>query len=298
MASAASSPTVDAGHEIRWRATITPVTNSGLGVFSQIGENFEIYGNPLCLIYGDNFVSNSTFPSGSHAFYQMFKDCTTLTSAANLKFVVEVGRASCYREMFKGCTSLVSPPSTVTLLTTNERVCQSMFEGCSALTTAPIIPIVSSTGTGTCCYMFKDCTSLTAAPELSATTISAQCYRYMFQGCSSLTNIMSILPAQTMTSANYCYQGMFQDCKSITKTPILPALTLVGQSYQQMFSGCNSLNHVTILATDISATNCLTNWLSNVASTGTFVKNSSMTSFPSGASGIPVNWTVTNYVTS
>ena len=49
-----------------------------------------------------------------------------------------------------------------------------------------------------------------------------------------------------------------------------------------------------MLATDISATNCLDNWVRNVASTGTFVKAASMTSLPSGEDGIPLGWTVIN----
>ena len=47
-----------------------------------------------------------------------------------------------------------------------------------------------------------------------------------------------------------------------------------------------------MLATNISATGCLSNWVNGVASTGTFVKNPSMTSLPTGTSGIPSGWTV------
>jgi hypothetical protein len=50
-----------------------------------------------------------------------------------------------------------------------------------------------------------------------------------------------------------------------------------------------------MLATDISATQCLSSWVYGVASSGTFVKNSAMTSLSSGASGIPKGWTVENY---
>ena len=50
-----------------------------------------------------------------------------------------------------------------------------------------------------------------------------------------------------------------------------------------------------MLATDISALGCLTNWVEKVASTGTFTKAESMTSLPTGVSGIPAGWTVVNY---
>lgn len=47
-----------------------------------------------------------------------------------------------------------------------------------------------------------------------------------------------------------------------------------------------------MLATNISANNCLAQWVSNVAPTGTFVKHTNMTSLPTGISGIPSGWTV------
>ena len=49
-----------------------------------------------------------------------------------------------------------------------------------------------------------------------------------------------------------------------------------------------------MLATNISASSCLSNWVSGVASTGTFVKNPNMTSLSTGASGIPSGWAVKN----
>ena len=49
-----------------------------------------------------------------------------------------------------------------------------------------------------------------------------------------------------------------------------------------------------MLATDISASSCLSNWVNGVASTGTFVKNPAMTSLTTGQSGIPSGWTVIN----
>ena len=51
-----------------------------------------------------------------------------------------------------------------------------------------------------------------------------------------------------------------------------------------------------MLATDISASNCLDEWVSGVAATGTFKKSASMTSLPIGGygNGIPDGWTVEN----
>ena len=62
-----------------------------------------------------------------------------------------------------------------------------------------------------------------------------------------------------------------------------------------MFYNCNKLNEITMLATDISASYALTEWVYRVASTGTFIKAASMESLSRGANGIPNGWTVKNY---
>lgn len=60
-----------------------------------------------------------------------------------------------------------------------------------------------------------------------------------------------------------------------------------------MFYGCTNLNNVTCLATNISAQYCTSNWLYNVAPTGTFVKAASADwSGKTGNDGIPASWTV------
>lgn len=59
-----------------------------------------------------------------------------------------------------------------------------------------------------------------------------------------------------------------------------------------MFSNCTSLNNITMLATNISATYCLNNWVLGVPATGgTFTMNASATYDPSTI-GIPTGWTV------
>lgn len=62
-----------------------------------------------------------------------------------------------------------------------------------------------------------------------------------------------------------------------------------------MFYMCTSLNRIKCLATNVSsAGNAISSWLYNVASTGTFIKASSETGWPTGTSGIPSGWTVNN----
>lgn len=143
--------------------------------------------------------------------------------------------------------------------------------------------------------LFHSNTTLTDASYLvlPATTLVNYSYGRMFEGCTSLTTA-PVLPATTL--AERCYNKMFLGCTSLTKAPILPAETLAKGCYNSMFLGCTNLNSVTCLATNISASSCTTDWLSGVAATGTFTKAASMTSWSSGASGIPSGWTVADYV--
>ena len=85
---------------------------------------------------------------------------------------------------------------------------------------------------------------------------------------------------------------MFWACTGLTTAPELPATTLVTGCYWKMFESCLHLNYVKCLATNISANNCTTDWVKNVASTGTFVKDPNMTRWTTSTNGIPYNWTV------
>ena len=141
------------------------------------------------------------------------------------------------------------------------------------------------------CYnsMFSKCISLVTAPKLPATTLSNGCYANMFNGCTSLVTAPK-LPATTLAIS--CYSNMFSKCTSLVTAPELPATTLAVSCYNLMFNGCSSLNHIKCLATIISANYCTSMWVNSVSSTGTFVKNASMSSWTTGYNGIPSGWTV------
>ena len=102
-------------------------------------------------------------------------------------------------------------------------------------------------------YMFQGCTALTQAPALPATMLADRCYQGMFQGCTSLTKAPA-LPATIL--ANDCYGHMFQGCTSLTKAPSLPATTLPIRCYSQMFQGCTSLTKAPSLPATTLADNC------------------------------------------
>jgi hypothetical protein len=110
------------------------------------------------------------------------------------------------------------------------------------------------------------------------------------------TNLQSaenlVLPSTALKY--YCYQNMFSGCTNMTTAPELPAATLVKSCYKGMFSLCSKLNNIRCYATNKSATGCTSNWVSGVASSGTFTKAAgiSPTTWGRGNSGIPNNWTV------
>ena len=114
------------------------------------------------------------------------------------------------------------------------------------------------------------------------------CFDSMFENCSRLIKAPQ-LPARTL--AESCYEDMFKGCTSLTESPRLEADILKYRCYFQMFQGCRNLNYIEMTATDISATYALNNWVSNVASTGTFVKDPSTEIPINNNSGIPVGWT-------
>lgn len=165
-----------------------------------------------------------------------------------------------------------------------------MFMNCQQLKKAPILPSMRLRNYAYI-NMFSG-TSIEETPYLPAENMSNSCYCYMFNRCTYLIKINEI---KAKALANACFQGMFQYCTNIEESPILKIETLVERSYYYMFQGCSKLKKITMLATDISAPDCLFNWVYDVGRTGTFIKNPAMTTLPTGGSGIPSGWTVEDY---
>ena len=142
------------------------------------------------------------------------------------------------------------------------------------------------------CSLFKKAKCISAENLiLPATELTQYCYRAMFSWCTYLTTSPQ-LPALTLSQG--CYWYMFEQ-SSITTAPDLLAETLVRECYGNMFNGCRSLNFIKCMAiTGFSATNCKQNWVANVASSGTFVKDNGVTTstWTTGANGIPTSWLV------
>lgn len=272
-------------------------TNAGLGngnIFNiQPDKKTYVYGNVMSLIDDgtEGFANDKTIEGKdalgglfkgasllvSHAmkkillpattlkdgcYQDMFNGCTGLTTAPDLPATTLA--TDCYTGMFKGCTGLTSLPEKLLPAKTLANNCYvNMFYGCTGLTSLPADLLPAKT-LALKCYlqMFHSCTGLTTLPAnlLPATTLATECYAYMFTRCSGLTTLpANLLPVTTLCTS--CYWGMFKECTSLTTAPDLPAQTLVGDCYHYLFDGCTKLSSVKCLATSISATNCLTDWL-------------------------------------
>ena len=189
-------------------------------------------------------------------------DIRTLLDYRNFQYVETKYAKFC--KLFEGCTQLTTAPE-LPAMELGDRCYSNMFSDCSSLTTAPALP---ATTLANSCYdnMFYGCTALKKAPELPATTLAQYCYYQMFSSCSALTTAPE-LPAENL--ANSCYSSMFSNCTALTSAPELPATTLVDKCYYYMFFGCTKLKEVTMLATDVNATDCLSAWLKNAGTSAT-----------------------------
>lgn len=314
IASGVPTPSINSGDRILWKGEMTPTLSYpyGIGTFTAT-KNFDAEGSIMSLLYGDDFKGQASLEGKSYALRYLFNGNTNIVSAENLSLPAKTLELRCYERLFEGCTNLTTAPQLPATTLASDcysymfRFCTSlttapelpattlvqgcyngMFQGCTSLTTAPQLP---ATALSNNCYqnMFIGCTNLTTVPELPATTLTQYCYASMFNGCTSLTTAPEL---SATTLSDYCYSNMFYGCTNLASAPELPATTLVSACYSSMFNGCTSLNSITCLATDISARYCTNNWLNGVASSGTFYKNPSISSWTTGASGIPNGWTV------
>lgn len=201
-------------------------------LFSSSAVKFNIYGNIMSLINGDDFVGTSTI-TGTYCFASLLRG-SKVVSAKHLVMPSVLG-TFCFQNTFYGCTSLVD------------------------------------------------------APELRADSMTESCYNGMFYNCTSLVEEPVI---RATTAAKNCCWQMFYGCTSLTKAPVLKPLTLSTTCYHAMFDGCSSLNYIKALFKTTPSSSYTQYWVRGVASSGTFVKNSSATWNVTGNDGIPSGWTV------
>ena len=238
-------------------------------------------GNPKSLIdYTD--IDNVALSNG--CFYSLFKNNTGLTDASELVLDSMTLKTRCYGNMFAYCSSLVSIPE-LPATTLADGCYYYMFYQCSSLVSIPELPAM--TAKKECYYYMFYGTKIVTAPALPATTLEKDCYNSMFYTCSKLVNPPE-LPATTL--AEQCYYSMFMNCTSLVNAPVLPASVLKEKSYYRLFRNCTNLKSVTTYADDISAADCINDWMRSVGDNGTF-HNLGTATYQSGNNGIPTTWT-------
>ena len=221
-----------------------------------------------------------------NCYEKMFYLCISLVTAPELP--ADKLASECYYNMFSSCESLVTAPE-LPATTLADSCYQGMFYECKILAKAPELP--ATTLKNNCYeYMFEECSALSKAPVLSATTLTNSCYQNMFSGCSALV-IPPELPATTL--ADYCYYNMFLVCSSLSQAPELKAATLAPFCYSCMFGNCEKINSVTCLATNISASNCVTSLVYGTATNANgILKIATGTIDMWNKIFIPSNWTI------
>ena len=276
--------TLKEGDTILLRGIGISTSNGTDSISLDCAASFNVSGNIMSLLYGKDFKSHNAFPKNStYNFYELFKGAY-IVSAENLILPARTLTNSCYAGMFTDSRLETTPKLPAKNLAVS--CYASMFASCANLTSAPELPATTLANN---CYerMFMECEILETAPELPATELAQYCYTEMFKDCIALTECPA-LPATEL--APRCYQKMFSGCIDVTRSPKLPALTLKIRCYDNMFYGCSKLNSVAMLATDITANNCVLDWLYGVNATGIFVKNVDATWSNTGV--VPSNWSV------
>ena len=253
-------------------------------------------------------------------YQDMFNGCTGLTTIPAGLLTATTFATNCCANMFYNCNHLTAIPSGFMSPTTvSSRSCMSMFTNCTrlssvasdilpatalaescyeemfkntAITKAPTM-VVTSVGIASCKHMYSTCPSLSDISGISllATTLARECYRGMFYDrCTSITTPLE-LPATTL--AEGCYWGMYDGCVNLEGTVRLPAETLYHYSYATMFKDCNKLQGIEV-GFKTWNTDYTYLWVDGITnSTGVFTCYDVLQQ-TTGASNIPVNWTVVN----
>jgi len=162
---------VNAGERVMFKGTNASYASSrdNYSGFDGGTALYEIEGNIMSLIGGDNFIGLTSFTS-TYVFCSLFKQSNAV-SAENLILPVMTLTNDCYRAMFS----------------------KSPY-----FTKAPELP-ATTLAVECYWYMFEDC-GITKAPDLPATTLVKGCYGYMFTGCNSLNHIKCLATSITASS--------------------------------------------------------------------------------------------------
>ena len=166
---------------VRFRGsnTIYATSNSAYSGFEGGTATYDIEGNIMSLLDGDNFAESTTLPDGSYIFCSLFKKAPVV-SAENLILPATTLKDYCYRSLFSYCTTL---------------------------TRAPKLP-ATTLAKGCYWYMLEQ-SAITEAPVLEATTLVQECYGHMFKNCGLLNRITCL--ATSGFNNSKCLEGWVEN---------------------------------------------------------------------------------------
>lgn len=163
---------VSVGDKIRLKGTNDQYATSKdvASMFSGGTAYYNVEGNIMSLIGGDNFTRLTSFNNKQWVFHNLFAHSKAV-SAKNLILPVMTLTDCCYRALFSKANNLTEAPE------------------------LPATTLANSAYT----YMF-DVTLITKAPDLLAEVVPTSCYQGMFQNCSNLNYIKCM--ATSITAYN------------------------------------------------------------------------------------------------
>ena len=282
-------------------------------------------GNINALISKDVAITNIP----NYCYFRLFENCSSLTSVPYLGGAYQkvIVNFKSFGQTFKACTGLTTLPSD---LLKNIKEIKSFgldetFDHCSNLTNIFIFPNTITYYRNTMPGLFQYCTSLETLDFSYITEfndkfrIASHPFAYsgvknidlsnlnaiiwndaceeIFMNCKNLVSIS--LPSLTRIAKNSSGTSagsasashLCEGCDNLESAD-LRNLTQVGSyGLYRAFRNCPKLKDVKIAVSTIDNTNNFGQWMENTAQTGDFY-NLGNAQFPTGANGIPANWTI------
>lgn len=197
---------------------------------------------------GQYLNRNNIYFSGSVKFNVSGQVSSLLSKKCNSN---NVKRRS-FEYLFKDC-HVVDASELIFTSEVREDTYSGMMAGCFDLVYGP--KVLPAKNLYTECYraMFENCTSLENAPEIKAQSTASHCCYDMFYGCTNLTQAPEL---KVNNLSDYCFGSMFENCSNLVQIPELPILSMSTGSFSGMFENCTSLTTAPELLSTTLANYC------------------------------------------
>lgn len=194
---------------------------NGVEITDVTSCHYHIGGNIVTLLKQTKYNEYTDKEIPNNAFSQLFNNENLLTLASGLK-LPKIVSDSIYYKMFENSTNLLIGPM-LPATSLKPKCYQEMFKGCVSLTNLASTStnwVLPATELADCCYnnMFTNCISLQedlSFLKLSTYNLAKGCYKYMFDGCTQITDTPRISCQSNF--AEECFAFMFNNCENLTK---------------------------------------------------------------------------------